>query len=305
MKRFLCTLVIAVCTFVFSQSVFGENEDRHRKNNLVITKTVIAGAQITITGQNFLGESKRDKLAVALGTTPLTIVGKPTQTTIVATLPPGLTPGTYLLILSTSPMASDYDSFDITIGGGGGGVLGPQGPQGSPGPQGPRGDTGVAGAQGVPGSPGATGSQGPKGDTGPAGPAGPSSVAALRVFEASWTDNLSLSANVPTDCRTAPYTAGTGETALVSIQGGFAPLTPVNDMLLGAVAFSESGSAFKFVEDFYSLDALGGAANVTSFKTVPLTPTSTYVFGAGFASNNGPVTNRVGVCKGLIVIIKQ
>jgi hypothetical protein len=118
--------------------------------------------QLTINGANF-GTAP----AVVLQTTPLAVVTS-SSTQIVAILPAGTMPGSYLLeVTSGTHMAS----FDVTIGAAGPqgpqGLVGPQGPAGATGPQGPQGLTGAAGPAGATGATGATGAigpQGPKGD---------------------------------------------------------------------------------------------------------------------------------------------
>src|SRR5437773_1449841 len=103
--------------------------------------------------------------------------------TIKATLPAGLTPGTYLLAIYKSDIP--FALANVAIGAAGAtGPAGPQGPkgdkgdpgaagtQGPAGAQGPQGGTGAAGPVGPQGPPGQVGPQGPKGDKGDAGPTG-------------------------------------------------------------------------------------------------------------------------------------
>jgi len=143
--------------------------------------------KLSISGQTFgTGGS------VLLGTTALTIASW-SATLIVANLPAGVTPGTYLLTLNDRRGRAIATS-EVTIGAQGVqglqgpvGPSGPVGPQGAAGPkgdtgaQGPKGDTGATGLtgpqglQGLKGDTGETGAQGmqgPKGDTGATGPAG-------------------------------------------------------------------------------------------------------------------------------------
>jgi len=101
------------------------------------TSADLTNGLITISGQAF-GTTRH---SVLLGTTTLTIVSW-SKTQIVADLPAGVTPGTYLLkvrglgnvVLATS---------NITIGAQG--LQGPAGPQGQVGPEGPVEPTGPAG----------------------------------------------------------------------------------------------------------------------------------------------------------------
>jgi len=112
---------------------------------------------LTINGAYFVAPA-----AITLGTIGPLAVTTLTSGQIVAALPPGLPPGSYLLTL-TQP--SGVDEFWIALGSQG--VPGPQGPPGPPGPPGP------IGPAGSPGPIGPTGAQGPIGPIGPAGPQGP------------------------------------------------------------------------------------------------------------------------------------
>ena len=95
-------------------------------------------------------------------------------------------PGTYMLMVSRGPSATDVFSVTVTLGAAGpqgipgpsgpagpSGPLGATGPAGPTGPSGPTGATGPAGATGPTGI-GLTGATGPAGPTGPTGPMGPS-----------------------------------------------------------------------------------------------------------------------------------
>jgi hypothetical protein len=108
-----------------------------------------ASAQIRITGVHFGTEEP----TVTLDGTLLHVISYgPTE--ITASLAGGLTPGSYLLTVSTGRSNRDEDTFSVAFG-----AVGPQGPQGPPGPEGPQ------------GPPGPQGPQGPVGETGPRGPA--------------------------------------------------------------------------------------------------------------------------------------
>ena len=134
---------------------------------LEVTQTEVNNAtnQITITGVNF-GTSLP---SVTLADQPLNVISS-TPTQLVADLPAGIQPGTYLLKVSRGTGTSQKDEIDITIGGGG--PEGPQGPQGPQGPAGPQGTMGAPGPQGPQGETGPQGSAGPAGPTGPQGPQG-------------------------------------------------------------------------------------------------------------------------------------
>jgi hypothetical protein len=120
---------------------------------------------INIAGVNFSGATP----VVRLQGTAVTVVSR-TATNIVTVLPPNLSPGTYLLQVSTGGAITQNDKFNVTIG-----KEGPQGPQG---PAGPQGATGPPGPEGPPGPP-----------SGPIinGSFNPLQVALLRWYEANET----------------------------------------------------------------------------------------------------------------------
>jgi alpha-tubulin suppressor-like RCC1 family protein len=151
----------------------------------LITSAAADASLLTVSGSNF-GTGP----TVTLGGTSL-VVTSSSSSQIKATLPPGINPGSYLLIVTSGTVLTTA-VFEVTIG-----SIGPQGPQGvkgdkgdagPPGPVGPKGDVGPQGPPGPPGAKGDPGLQGPKGDPGqkgdpgdpglqglpgPAGPAGP------------------------------------------------------------------------------------------------------------------------------------
>jgi len=163
-------------------------------------KVDFVGHQITISGRNF-GDTLP---SVLLDNTVLAVVAH-SPTSIVATLSPIPSAGTYLLDISIGPGQNDFDLFDVTIG--------TQGPQGIQGIQGPPGPTGPQGPQGVPGP---QGSQGPQGVQGPAGvgqqgPPGPSDVYVGRSASSnSFLDNPGqdiISLNVPVGSYIVTFTS--------------------------------------------------------------------------------------------------
>ena len=142
---------------------------------------------LTITGQNF-GPGLP---TVQLGGTNLTVVSH-TANQILANLPAGIAPGSYLLAITAAgngagnQSQNNYVTFALTIGAAGPqgpagiqgpqgliGLQGPQGVQGTPGPIGPVGPQGPIGLTGQQGAPGPIGPMGPQGAQGPIGPMGP------------------------------------------------------------------------------------------------------------------------------------
>ena len=115
--------------------------------------------QVTFTGTNF--EPGKAKPTVLFNGAALTVTSF-SSTQVIATLPTGLTPGTFNLTLTNS--AGNSVEFDMSYGAIG--PQGPAGPTGSTGVQGPGGPTGPAGPQGPRGLTGAPGAPGPDGANG-------------------------------------------------------------------------------------------------------------------------------------------
>jgi Collagen triple helix repeat (20 copies)/IPT/TIG domain len=128
---------------------------------------------VTISGTN-LGSAGFTTVMLDGSATPLTLTTV-TNTSVVATLPAGLPPGSYLLTLTTTTKGTQSDEFWLTLGAVG--PTGPQGPQGVQGSTGPAGTTGPAGPAGATGATGPQGPPGPQGPTGLTGPQGPAGVA--------------------------------------------------------------------------------------------------------------------------------
>ncbi|PYQ37791.1 MAG: hypothetical protein DMF77_25920, partial [Acidobacteria bacterium] len=122
-------------------------------------------------------------VVVTLAGTPLGVVTA-TDSQVLAQLPPGLEPGSYVLKVSRGPSALQNGVFEVTIGTvgpvgprGPKGDMGDVGPQGLPGSTGPAGPAGPAGRDGTNGVNGVAGPAGPAGPTGPSGPTGPAGPA--------------------------------------------------------------------------------------------------------------------------------
>src|SRR5436309_6788021 len=167
---------------------------------------VVERAEADLTADTLLIEGRKllwnndSAVLVTLAETPLLVLSG-TETEVLAQLPPGLVPGSYLLKVSRGQSTVQNDVFDVTIGAVGAtgptgpkGAMGDTGPQGAPGPTGPSGPKGDAGATGSAGptgpqgaaGPAGTGSSGPQGlqgIPGPAGPTGPAGTPALSGYE--------------------------------------------------------------------------------------------------------------------------
>jgi hypothetical protein len=115
-----------------------------QKNNHVTVTSVIADSALTsleIRGANFLGpKPTRVFLSGHSAALPLTLVS---VNHLVASLPAGMTGGSYDVTVTHGNGASQTDVFGITLG--------------MSGPPGPKGDTGATGPAGPPGPPGPAG----------------------------------------------------------------------------------------------------------------------------------------------------
>ncbi len=128
----------------------------------------IAPNQIAINGFNLSTAGLTP--AVSFNNVSL-VVTSFSSVSIGASLPNGVTAGTYALLVSNQIKAGSYcvaPTFEVTYG-----ATGPQGPLGSIGPQGSQGLMGPQGFQGPQGPAGPTGPQGPQGPNGAPGPVGP------------------------------------------------------------------------------------------------------------------------------------
>lgn len=148
---------------------------------IVITRAEVDNNtnRLTITGKNFGTRLPTVKLEYET----LILVSN-SETQLLALLPAGINPGTYLLTIRRSKNGKsdknakcdeddDCKTFDVTIGAvGPQGEVGPQGPQGKTGVKGDTGEQGPMGPKGDKGETGETGPQGPKGDTGAQGVTG-------------------------------------------------------------------------------------------------------------------------------------
>ena len=118
--------------------------------------------QITLTGSGF--EPNKTKPTIAFNGGALTVLTF-SNTQVTATLPTGLTPGTFDLNVTNS----QGNSVDFNMTYGATGPQGPAGPAGLTGPQGPVGLTGATGATGATGPRGLTGAPGAPGTAGTSG----------------------------------------------------------------------------------------------------------------------------------------
>jgi hypothetical protein len=191
----------------------------------------------------------------------------------------------------------DFRRGVLTPSGGGAAIPGPAGAQG---PEGPPGAAGPAGPEGPPG---------PKGPPGPAGPQGASGVVKILDIDAAWGPGHLFGDGgntvvTPVNCRTATHSAGPGEVALVQVNGTAAPSLGVNDVLYVEAMFSENGGPFEAATAFPSVESMSdGTGHASLSARVALSAGSTYVFGAGFSTNDQVHINGA-FCQATVTIAK-
>jgi hypothetical protein len=99
---------------------------------------------------------------------------------------------------------------------------------------------------------------------------------------------------------------GVTEIAVINIHGTGSPSAAVNDVLYIVPMASVNGAAFASVmpstDSAASLSV--GTANASVSKRITLAQNTTYIFGAGFASN-AAVTISAAYCQGTVTIIRQ
>jgi hypothetical protein len=152
------------------------------------------------------------------------------------------------------------------------------------------------------------------GQQGPAGPQGPSGVLKVFAFDAQWSPanlpgNNGNTRITPLACRTGSYTAGSGEVAVVAITGTASPTAPVTDVLYTNAMVGINGGPLNGPQSRLnaqdSAESLqDGTANATVNVRYPLTAGTTYVFGAGFASNSA-VSIGPAYCHGTVLIVRS
>ena len=170
-------LVAALLAVVTSTAPAHADRGGNPPPQLVVTQVVadVDAATLRIDGTGFGSDPN-----VVLGAAGGAFVDQPVVSSTDSTIDAQLTatdPGTYLLIVSSGPAATQIYAIDVTIG-----TQGPAGPPGSPGPP------GAAGPPGPPGPPGPAGEDGEDGEDGAPGPPGPGGL--QQVFDSSMPAQL-------------------------------------------------------------------------------------------------------------------
>jgi len=176
--------MVLCATSVFVMTAVAHAQSTSRPQLVVVrAEADLTSETLLIVGQKLLWNNDSE-VVVTLSGTPLAILPGATETQVLAQLPPGLAPGTYLLKVSRGTGTAQNDAFDLTIG-----AVGPAGPTG---PRGYTGDTGP---------PGLTGATGPAGPTGPAGGGLYTSRSALYCRNANaFGDGVTTFASVQATC---------------------------------------------------------------------------------------------------------
>ena len=166
-----------------------------------------------------------------------------------------------------------------------------RGPAGPVGPAGPAGEPGAPGTPGTPGTPGA------------------GSVAKVLDFEAVWSPGMLPGNNgntivTPVACRTEAHVAKSGEVAVIGMSASGTASVDANDVLYINAMASVNGGPFQALNSVKQAESLAdGTAHPSLDVSQPLTAGQTYVFGAGFASNNA-LTISTGFCQGVVEIAR-
>jgi len=162
--RFGCrSLCIPFLAFAILSSSVARAESPPLPAYPTIQSADALGSTLLISGSNFGTVSTP---IVKLGGVSLAVQSGFSATSIVATVPASVGPGSYPLWVESfvsTPWGTQglWSYLSMTVG-----AVGPTGPKG------PKGDQGIQGSQGLKGDTGALGPQGPKGDTGAQGLAG-------------------------------------------------------------------------------------------------------------------------------------
>ncbi|HEY6887972.1 MAG TPA: hypothetical protein VI300_09340 [Solirubrobacter sp.] len=166
---------------------------------------------------------------------------------------------------------------------------------------------GAPGAAGPQGAPGQQGAEGPQGAQGLPGPRGPGGVVKTIALDASTVvGSIATGALVPTGCRTAPYTAGPGESAVVTAAASIAPVGNLTGVLISdAVGASVDASAY-FALGAQQFDgAEDGAASSVATAQTPLVAGKVYRFAPVLQASAGPLTVVRSACQVSATIVRM
>jgi tartrate-resistant acid phosphatase type 5 len=165
--RFVVSAVVVAALASLAGSARATDDHRAKRPLIVSASADLASGTVSIRGRNLGGRYPQ----VWLGEAKLN-VRSATPDEVVAVLPAGIPPGTYLLQLSPAKSGSPSITFALAVGVAG--APGSPGPPGTPGASGPQGDPGPQGPQGI---------DGPPGPRGPAGPPGLPGIVSFDAFQ--------------------------------------------------------------------------------------------------------------------------
>ena len=239
----------------------------------VVIESVTPGANlITVHGVNF--NQKKGALRVFLSgyDSPL-LVSSYGDDEIVAFLPPGALPGSYMVSLVPSDRQGTDDDrgddFFFTLGAQG--EPGDKGDPGPAGPAGPQGATGATGPAGAPGIQGPAGLQGPAGPQGAVGPQGPASTGeAPPAYDSGWFPitigqdigefrDYNPNGGILTDVELAAN-LGSAPVRITLLQCG--ALAPAGDCATRVVVGPTAGQGFGATVNPVSITADGSGAHI-------------------------------------------
>ncbi|HRI65616.1 MAG TPA: hypothetical protein PK156_15320, partial [Polyangium sp.] len=141
---------------------------------------------------------------------------------------------------------------------------------------------------------------------GATGATGASGIVRTLDFTGSWTDSINnMNYVVPAACRTAAYTAGANEVALIHLNG-WAQLATDDFLEMGPIAFvGATPNIIGSAVDFVATSNTVGSVHLS--VRMPLTAGSSYMFASGFGMPSGTATMTVNQaqCSGTVTIVRN
>ena len=154
-------------------------------------------------------------------------------------------------------------------------------------------------SKGDPGVAGATGATGPTGLTGPSG--------VVTVLQSQTFGSVAMSSSFSFVCKTAPYTAGVGETALIWALGTCLAVPAGAGLGVRPSYNINAGTDGTIGSWFYQQNAGTAVAGLTNqeHQSLALTAGSKYVFSTGLVNSNGIATwtDTCG-CNTFVLVVK-
>jgi len=186
-------------------------------------------------------------------------------------------------------------------------VTGCEGPAGRDGLTGTMGAMGATGATGAQGPMGAMGAQGLKGDKGDTGPQGPSGTVGIKVGSYGQVPSVTLIPKdtfVMQDCKTPSYTAGAGETGILTANVT-AYFTTADQRQIFATYRVDGGAARGVSTPANGMASVDAVANVTVSGVISLSEGHAYVFGPAIRPDFADAALDWVQCTTVVQIVKM